>query len=493
MTAPAMLRADTVLEAYLHAVLTGVAASLPDSNASSMVGRAPLRRTLTTFRWTRRRVPHGCLGCGRGRRNRRRHAGRGEPLLSSKRDGRAGTKAKREARLNTVAKGLAVVVLGGGLVAGGLAMRNSLLEGDAVGAPAASEGPVPVAVAPVERGPIERRRELTGTLEPSAELVVASKVGGRIKRIAVDLGDVVQRGQVVAALDDEEFVQAVAQARAELAVARAEETAARKALEIARRNYQRVEGLHQRGVLSEQELDTIQAAKLDAEAKLAVAQSATTRAKAALKGAQVREGYTKVTASWSEGDTTRVVAARYADEGTTVVANAPLLSIVDLDPVIVVVHVTERDYGQLEPGQLVRLSTDAFPGETFEGTVDRIAPVFREQSRQARVELQVPNPDGRLKPGMFVRARTVLGRIEDATIVPEDALVTRQGRTAVFVVAGDRQSVSLRPVTVGFREEGRVSVEGEGITGEVVTLGQQQLEDGSAITIPDQAPVEAAS
>lgn len=394
--------------------------------------------------------------------------------------------------MNTAVKWLGVVVVGGALVGGGLVMRASLLEGDASGAPVAHDGPVPVEVAPVERGPIERRRELTGTLEASAELVVASKVGGRIERMTVDLADVVQRGQVVAVLDDEEFRQEAAQARADLAVARAELTAARKALEIAERNYGRVEGLQKRGILSEQELDTIQAEKLDAEAKVAVAESQVMRAKAALRGAQVRQDYTEVEATWSEGDTERVVAARHADEGTTIAANGPLLTIVDLDPVVVVVNVTERDYGELEVGQTVRLSTDAFPGETFEGTVNRIAPVFREQSRQARVELQVPNPEGRLKPGMFVRARTVLGRIEDATIVPEDAIVQRDGKTAVFVVSAERTSVSLRPVEVGFKAAGRVSVQGEGITGEVVTLGQQQLEDGSAITVPEADPVEDA-
>jgi RND family efflux transporter MFP subunit len=215
-----------------------------------------------------------------------------------------------------------------------------------------------------------------------------------------------------------------------------------------------------------------------------------TKARAALKEARVREAYAEVRATWAEDDTERVVAARYADEGTMVTANAPLLAIVDLDPVIVVVHVTERDYAILEAGQTVELSTDAYPGETFEGSVDRIAPVFRAQSRQARVELRVPNTDQRLKPGMFVRASTVLDQIEEATVVPEEAIVSRDGQDAVFVVSADRQSVALRPVDVGIRHGGGVAVTGEGIEGEVVTLGQQRLEDGSAIVIPP--PTEGA-
>jgi len=394
--------------------------------------------------------------------------------------------------VRAAARWAAVLVVGAGMLGLGWALRSALGEHEAGQGAGALEGPVPVEVVAVEHGPIERRRELSGTIEAAAELVIAPKVGGRLERIEVDLADVVRRGQVVAVIDDDELRQAEAEARAELTVARAEATAADKSLEIARRSYDRVASLRSSAVVSEQDLDVMQASKLQAEAAVAVADAQVARAQAMLRAAQVREGYTQVTAEWSEDDSERVVAARYADEGTTVSANAPLLSIVDIDPVVVVVHVAERDYVELSPGQVVRLSTDAHPGESFEGTVDRISPVFREQSRQARVELRVPNPEGRLRPGMFARASTLLERVERATIVPEDALVTRNGGEAVFVLSADRSSVSLRPVRVGIREGGRVAVEGEGIEGMVVTLGQQRLLDGSAVVVPEAAVVPAA-
>jgi RND family efflux transporter MFP subunit len=382
-----------------------------------------------------------------------------------------------------------VALLAGGLLGGAWWLRVSLVEGDAAGAVVAGSGPVPVEVAPVERGAIERRREFSGTLEAAAEFVVSAKVGGRIERVAVDLADVVQRGQVVVQLDDEEYRQAEVQADANLAVVRAQKIAADKQLEVSKRNYERVVGLRGGNVISEQELDTAEAAKLEAEADVAVAAAEMARAKATLAAAKVRRSYARVTADWPEGDDQRVVAERFADEGTTITANAPLLSIVDLDPVVVVVYVTERDYADLAPGQVVQLSTDAFGDETFEGSVDRIAPVFREQSRQARVELRVPNPDGRLKPGMFARASATLDRLEEATLVPEDAIITREGKSSVFVVSPDRTTVSLHPVEVGIRQDGRVAVVGEGVVGEVVTLGQQQLEDGSAVSVPETAVV----
>ena len=179
----------------------------------------------------------------------------------------------------------------------------------------------------------------------------------------------------------------------------------------------------------------------------------------------------------------RVVAERYLDEGQTVAANAPLLLIVELHPINGVVYVTEKDYARLKPGQSVSLTTDAYPEEQFRGQIDRIAPVFRKSTRQARVEMTIENEQHRLKPGMFIRATVVMEKVPEATIIPEQALTTRNEKSGVFVVNDDGKSVVWREVKVGIREGHRVQVEGEGLSGLVVTLGQQLVSDGSAITI----------
>jgi RND family efflux transporter MFP subunit len=243
--------------------------------------------------------------------------------------------------------------------------------------------------------------------------------------------------------------------------------------------------LRQRGVASESQLDTAQADQLtkDAQAKVAAAQ--VTKAEAALASAKVRLSYTQVVAGWSGRHEHRVVAKRFVDAGETVATNAPLLSIVELNPITGVIFVAERDYGRLRPGQPTSLTTDAYPGESFQGRIDRIAPVFRQATRQARVELMFDNPEHRLKPGMFVRVTVVLDQVDEATIVPEQPLTTRADRTGVFVVDNDGQAVTWREVRVGIREGNRVQVEREGLTGRVVTLGQQLVNDGSAITIPE--------
>ena len=308
----------------------------------------------------------------------------------------------------------------------------------------------------------------------------------------MNIADTVERGQVVAELDNDEYVQAVAQAQADLEVARAKLSEAKSALENASREFKRTESLLKRGVASDSEFDAARQEQLAKQAQLKVAAAEVTKAESSLETANIRLGYTKVTAGWTGGGDQRVVAERYVDEGQTVAANAPLLLIVELHPIVGVVFITERDYARLKPGQLVSLTTDAYPGEQFTGRIDRIAPVFRKSTRQARIEMTIDNPQHRLKPGMFIRATVVLARESEATIIPEQALTKRDDRDGVFIIGENGQSVVWREVKVGIREGGRVQVEGQGLNGRVVTLGQQLVNDGSPITIPDEETPAAA-
>jgi multidrug efflux pump subunit AcrA (membrane-fusion protein) len=99
--------------------------------------------------------------------------------------------------------------------------------------------------------------------------------------------------------------------------------------------------------------------------------------------------------------------------------------------------------------------------------------------------MTIDNSQHRLKPGMFIRATVVLARVAEATIVPEQALTKRDDRNGVFIVSEDGRSVTWREVKPGIREGDRLQVEGEGLSGRVVILGQQLVKDGSPITIPD--------
>lgn len=343
-------------------------------------------------------------------------------------------------------------------------------------------------IAGVEVGPVvirslDRQRTFSGALEARAQFVVAPNVGGRIERLDVDLGDTVERGRVVAYLDDAEFAQAVKQAEAEWAVAKANLVQAESAFEISKRENQRFLSLRESGITSDAQFDIAQADLLGKEAQVEVAKAQVDRADAMLESARIRFGYTKVVANWSDGSDRRVVAERFVDEGNTVSANDPLFLIVELDPIIAVISVTERDYGQLKPGLQAHFQTDAFPSETFIGRIEKIAPVFRESSRQARIELSLANPEGRLKPGMFIRATITLEHVDEAVAVPEAALTRRGDVDGVFHVNEAGTGVTWLPVETGIRASGWVQILDETVSGRVVTLGQHLIDESSTIRI----------
>lgn len=367
----------------------------------------------------------------------------------------------------------------------GWKVRERLAEDEAPTRGERERRPAPVEVVAVQRGRLESARTFTGTLEAPEKFVVAPKVRGRVERVALHAADEVERGQVVVELDDAEFRQEIRRAEADLAVARANLAEAESVLAIARRGLERIQTLSGRGVASDVQLDAAQAEETAKRAQVDVAAAQVERAEALLEAARIQLGYTIIHAEWSGGADRRVVSARYVDPGDTVSPGAPLLEVLEVDELLAVVFVSERDYGRIAVGQSVSLSADAFPEETFTGTVDRIAPTFRRDTRQARVEIAVANEAGRLKPGMFVRARVVLESVDDTPLVPETALVNRQDTTGVFVLPDGADAVEWFPVQVGIRTGDLVQLVGPVPEGRVVTLGHQLLGDGSRVVVPE--------
>jgi len=345
--------------------------------------------------------------------------------------------------------------------------------------------PAPVEVALIRQGAIELTRTFSGALESTAKFNAAPKIGGRVASLEVDIGDTISRGQLIARLDDEEYVQSVAQARADVAVAQATLAEAKSVLLISLRETKRVELLLEQKIAHEAQHDEAKAKELEKRAQMEVARAKLSSALAGLEAANIRLGYTTITASWTGGAEQRVVAERYIDEGYIVSANTPLVQIVELNPITGVFYVSEKDYSRLAPGQKAVLTTEAYPGETFQGVIERIAPIFRQTTRQARVELNIDNSSNRLKPGMFIQVIVSLGEADGATLVPEEALTTRGGHDGLFLVREDGKTVAWRETNVGIREGGLAQVTGEGLSGRVVTLGQHLLNDGSTISIPD--------
>jgi len=392
---------------------------------------------------------------------------------------------------------------------------------------------VAVEVVPVKKGVIRDVGFFTGSLLPRSSFVVAPKIAGRLEKLLVNIGDHVKRDQLIAVLDDEEYRQQVEQAQAGLlasksylAKAKQSLTIAEGSLAIERRRVQaaleaaearykdaqakseRQKQLLEKKLTSEEEYETAQTAAVQASAALETAkmqvEELNTREKelelkhedvtlseadvaqkeAALKAAQVRLSYAQIQAAWQEGDAQRVVGERFVDEGALLAPNAPIVSILDIYTLTAVIYVIERDYHKMLLGQEATVTTDALPGKLFSGAIVRIAPLLRETSRQARVEIEVPNQQELLKPGMFVRVQIQFAEHKDATIIPVTSLARRDSQQGVFLVNAEKKNVRFTPVELGIVSADSAEVLSPSLTGLVVTLGHHLLENGSAVILP---------
>ncbi len=353
-----------------------------------------------------------------------------------------------------------------------------------------SAAPVAIETRPIRKDVIRDIGIFTGSLLPKSQFIVAPKVAGWLKKILVNIGDTVQQNQVIAILDDEEFTQQVQQARAELQVAKANAENCTSDLDIAKREYERAKALREKKIASASELDESEAAFNACQTRLKVSFAQVAQKEAALKTADVRLSYTKVQAFWENGDQTRVVGERFVDEGALLQVNEPIVSILENNPLTAVVYVIERDYQKVKVGQQSIVTTDAYPDKTFTGGVVRIAPLLKESSRQARVEMEVPNPDRLLKPGMFVRAKIEFARHDNAMLIPFAALVRREGKEGIFIAEASNLKARFVPVTTGIINGELAEVIEPKISGLVVTLGNHLLEDGSDIMLPENKDSE---
>jgi RND family efflux transporter MFP subunit len=349
---------------------------------------------------------------------------------------------------------------------------------------------VAVEIAPIEKGTIRDTAQFSGTLIPKSQFTVAPKISGRLNQLLVDIGDPVRRDELVAVLEDEEYQQQVIQAEADLRVARANLEEAKSSLEMAKKDLERARTLHQKGIQSDSQLDAVVAQYDAQEARYKVAVAQLANKEAALETTRVRLSYTRIKTSWEKGSETRYVGERFVNAGAMLSPNTPILSIIALQPITAVIYVTDRDYFRLQTEQKATITSSAFPGKTFLGRVVRIAPLLKETSRQARVEIEIQNPEGLLKPGMFITTMIEFSRREETTVVPISALVNRNSQQGVFLADIENKKAHFQPVQVGIIEGARAEIiEPTMISGYVVTLGQHLLEDGVGIILPSSVPL----
>jgi membrane fusion protein (multidrug efflux system) len=288
-----------------------------------------------------------------------------------------------------------------------------------------------------------------------------AQVQGRILRIRVAENDGVAEGRLLIEIDPTEYELNLEDAEARLAQAQA--------------SYQEIT------LFDDQITDPEVRAERE---RVARARSGLDQAEVAVDRARLELTRTSIRAPFSgRAASIRVVEGQFARVGDE------LLTVVDLDPIKVEVQVLEGEVGYLAPGRKGSVSFSAFPGETFVGTIATVNPVVEQQTRTARVTVLVPNPEGRILPGMYARVSLEARSFPDRLLVPRDAILERDRRTMLFVFEGEGSEglAKWRYVTTGLMNDSLVELVPNPET-DMVQPGEVVLVDGH-YTLTHDAPI----
>lgn len=358
-------------------------------------------------------------------------------------------------------------------------------SGSAMGAPGATGAgggrgsgrpALTVDTAPAIRHEVTEYVTVVGNLIGNATVDIVPRVAGRLDSITAKLGDRVSRGQQIAKIEDRELQQQVKQVEQNVLVNNATVTQRESDLQLRKTTLDRQKELLSRGLATRQTIE-------DAEAAHNSAVAAVELAKAQLGQTQARLDELKITLSNTNivSPVDGFIGRRNLDQGAFAGANTAIVSVVDIATVRLISNLVEKDFKRVNAGVTALIEVDAFPGEQFTGTVSRVAPVFDSATRTASMEIEVPNPGYRLKPGMFARVKLTVEVRPDALTVPRNAVVDSEGQRGVFLVDG--QSAKFQPVTTGLQDNERIEIL-SGLTEgtRVITTGALALRSGDRIT-----------
>lgn len=332
----------------------------------------------------------------------------------------------------------------------------------------------PAAVAVVKRATISNSLSLSGAFRPYQQVDVHAKVAGYIRTIYVDVGDHVKAGQVLAILEVPELNAQVAGAKADMR--RYQDAVRRSQSEI-----QRDESTHaayhsaytrlkqasdaRPGLIAAQELDDSMAKDKETEAQiessraaLSESESQSLSAQADLDRLSALEGYSRITAPFAG-----VVTKRYADTGALIQAGTasdtqamPVVQLAEWSRLRLVVPVPESAVPELRLGNVVQVHVSAM-NRNFDGKIARFADALDEETRTMHTEIDVENPSGVLKDGMYADAKIVLEQHNNALTVPVQALDRNGSGVSVLIV--DAQSrVEPREIKLGIEGSDRAEV-----------------------------------
>jgi len=361
---------------------------------------------------------------------------------------------------------------------------------------------VPVTVAAVEDRLFSYNVRTVGTLFALHESNIGSKVGGRAAEVYVEESDEVKKGDPLLKLEQRDYADAVNQAQAAVATAEAalanvlagtrkeDIAAAKAAFELAETEYNRMKGLWATQSIPKARLDAVEAQYKTAketyekavrgprEEDINVARAQVNQAKAALDTARTYLDDSTIRAPFDG-----VIIGKYVNVGEMVGMSRVLFREVDISRVKVEADIPESEFAWTKVGAPAFISVDAYPGDEFRGAVTVVNPSIDPMTRTFHVKLEIPNPDERLKPGMFARVR-LQGRQERKPGVPMEALSRLPGTGVFYVFAVVDGKAQKRNVVLGIREGNwTVIEEGLSVGDQVVVAGPADLQTGTPVAV----------
>ncbi|MFM8393543.1 MAG: efflux RND transporter periplasmic adaptor subunit, partial [Acidobacteriota bacterium] len=328
-------------------------------------------------------------------------------------------------------------------------------------------------------GRIAETISLTGSLRSKQVVDVSPRIAGRLTQVLVDTGYPVAQGALVAVIEDDEIRQQLERSKAALAVVDAQIAQRTAELNNAKIELERRTQLVESGVLSRNELDTLQMRYAVSQSQLELARAQRRQSEAEQRELAIRQGQTRITAPIAG-----TISRRHVTIGAMVSSATPIVTVVSNTPMIVDAQVSERDVTRIRRGQAVDVTIDSLPGEKFTGRIMRISPTLDPQTRNGMVEIEIPNRGGTLKGEMFARLMLNLGSTRETLLIPRDALIYRGDQPGVFTI--EEEKAKYVPLETGLTSEDKVEVlkglkEGE----VVVTRGSNLLKDGDRVRVQE--------
>jgi HlyD family secretion protein len=336
--------------------------------------------------------------------------------------------------------------------------------------------PKSVSVAEVSEQDFGRSVRFTGTLRPENHAGLRALVEGTIDKMPVEIGDRVEKGQLLFQLRLVDYELRVRQAESAIGVAKAAEATYQVGVEDAKREMLRMENLHKEGSATEQMGDRTRTEYHRASALLEQAKATVTQARVGLDTAlQALKDCTV------EAPYTGFITGKFYEQGEYVRRGDVVVEIMDLATLEAEVALPERYFESVSPGASVPIDVGSV-GLQVEGEVVAVNPKIDPQTRTFLIKVRVDNQEGRLKAGLFCSGQLSLPEVKGGIAVPSDAVLNDEGRAYVWVAKSGK--VKRRLVQVGVTEGGFVQVIDGLQTGEkVVVEGLGGLMDGSPVEV----------